>query len=451
MMRGAFLLALVVASGACGPPPPAPDVVLVIIDTLRADRTSIMPGGPENTPRLAAWAEGGIAFSQAIAPSAWTLPSMASMLAGQPVSRNRSASFPDQPLLAERFAEAGYRTVGLVANPLLTQDNDFTRGFDSYDVAPAQSTASLQANIQDLRAWDAEALVGRAIDAFAAAPADTPVFLYLHLMDPHIPYDRSNRELASLEPGWSQDDGTGLLPWAGALDEQHAAVLSDWRHSYDGQVAFADRALGRLFDNLRETRSRPALIAVTSDHGEGLFTHRRNPDSPGGDGLLWQGYGDHGEQVYEEAIRVPLWLVGPGVPAGRKESRQVALYDLAGTLLSLAGHSGADRALPLNAGDAAPAEIFGCGTRGWFLRTAEHKLVVPNPDRAQKPGVRVRLLEVAEDRFLPETEDFSASRRGTLRELMEHWQRWVVDLADQSDEPVDSATMERLRALGYAR
>ncbi|MHC4845373.1 MAG: sulfatase-like hydrolase/transferase, partial [Planctomycetota bacterium] len=124
-MRGAPLLGtalglLLACATACAPAAPQPDVVLVIIVTLRADRTSVMPGGPDTTPRLAAWAEGGVVYSQAISASSWTLPSMASMLSGQPVSRNRSAVFPDRPLLAERFAEAGYRTVGIVANPLLT-------------------------------------------------------------------------------------------------------------------------------------------------------------------------------------------------------------------------------------------------------------------------------------------------------------------------------------------
>jgi arylsulfatase A-like enzyme len=450
MRSGPWLVSALLLGAACSPTVPPPDVVLVIIDTLRADRTSVMPGGPQTTPRLAAWAEDGVVYSQAVAPSSWTLPSMASMLSGQPVAHNRSAVFPDRPLLAERFADAGYRTVGLVANPLLTEDNGFTRGFESYDVAPAQSTASLRASIHDLRAWDAEALVSRAIEAVGDTPDDTPLFLYLHLMDPHIPYDPANGKLAQFEPGWSFANASDMVAWTDALDANDAGLLGGWRQNYDGQVVFSDRALGRLFDNLAETRTRSALVAVTSDHGEGLFTHRRNPDSPGGEGL-YQGYDDHGEQVYEEAIRVPLWLVGPGVPAGRTETRPVALYDLSDTLLSLAGLTSGRRSLPLSAGDDVPPEIFGCGTRGWFLRTGDHKLVVPNQGRADRPGVRTRLYEVEADAYRPELQDLSRREAETYRSFLERWEGWVTDLSDQTEAPVDEATLERMRALGYVR
>lgn len=443
-------LLLTVAAG-CAPDSPRPDVVLVVIDTLRADRTSILPGGPDTTPHLADWASNGIVYSQAISPASWTLPSMASMLAGQPVSRNRGASFPDQPLLAEYFAKAGYRTVGIVANPLLTVDNDFTRGFDTYDVAPARSTASLNASPHDLRAWDAQAITSRAIQAIDATPEGTPLFLFLHLMDPHIPYDRVHTKLALPEAGWSQDDGGGLVGWTDALDKSELDLLSGWRRNYDGQILYTDDALGRLFEQIEEIRSRPALIAVTSDHGEGLFTHRRNPDSRGGDGLLAQGYDDHGEQVYEEALRVPLWLVGPGVPAGRVEARPVALYDLAGSLLSLAGVGAAERHLPLEPDDPAPPEIFGCSTRGWFLRGSDFKLVMPSAERADKRGIQPELFRVAAERYLPETEDLSGSEAESMAAFVMRWQDWMTELADQDDGPMDEATLERLQELGYLR
>lgn len=458
---GSALLALLALLGACGPPAEheRPDVLLIIIDTLRTDRSGLLPDGPPAMPALEALGRSGIAFGQAVAPAAWTLPSMAALFAGRDASANRHDARRDLPGLPEHFARSGYTTIGLVANPLLTQDAGFARGFDEYTLAPASSTADLAADLHALRAWDAEALVARALRELARAPADRPVFLYLHLMDTHVPYDPAHAERAPTWPGWSEAasaDEAPLVHWGPTdpLDAEQLALLTSWRRAYDGQVRFVDAALGRLLQRVPELRSRESLVAVTSDHGEGLFSHLRGPGSTPGPGPLGLAYPDHGEQLYEEALRVPLWLAGPGVPAGRNEPRPVAVRDLGATLLHLSGLPGASGfagRLPLSAADPVPDALFGAGSRGWFVRTATHKLTVPFGTDAPESAATVRLAAVAGPVYLPELEELSAAEPGLRRLLLERWRRWL----DSTDEPppdlADPATLERLRMLGYVR
>lgn len=460
------------ASLACGEPePPArrPDVVVVLVDTLRCDRTACLsrapgtPGAALLTPELAAWGRGGTRYSQAIAPAAWTLPSMASLFSGLDARAHahpdrsglttRHGAEPDVPTLAERFAASGYRTVGIVANPLLTPAAGFARGFDEYLVAPPGTTDDLSASVNALRAWDAEALVARALTALAATPRDRPLFLYLHLMDAHVPYDPANAPLAAPEAAWTDDEGGAvpLVGWTTALAPDQRELLVGWRGGYDGQVAFADRALGRLFSRLDALRGAQALVAVTADHGEGLFTHLRNADSPPGPGPLGAAYGDHGEQLYEEALRVPLWLVGPGVPAARDETRPVALRDLGRTLLDLAGLEAGGPRLPLAAADEVPTAIFGVGTRGWFVRSAERKLLIPFPERADAPGVGLQLFAVGDAPIGPEQDDLAATEPAQRDALLELWRTWRSQAGEDPLETIDPTTLQAMEALGYLR
>ena len=462
----AALAAALLPSAGCGRDATAqpPDVILVGVDTLRADRTSLGASASATaapvTPALAAWARAGTRYTQAIAPSSWTLPSVSSLFSGrdarahalesQPGLSTRHGADPAHPALAERFRDGGYHTAALVANPLLTVPAGYARGFDEYVVAPSGSTDDLSASVEELRAWDAEALVARALSALAAAPRDRPAFLYLHLMDPHVPYDPANAALAAPSPGWTAEQpGQPLVGWSPGLTDEQRELLVGWRTGYDGQVAFADRALGRLLERLPEVRPRAALVAVTADHGEGLFKHLRNPDSPPGPGPLGAAYGDHGEQLHEEALRVPLWLAGPGVGA-RDETRAVALRDLGSTLLALCGLPAEEARLPLRPEDPAPETIAGAGTRGWFLRSGDRKLLVPFPEREGQPGVAVQLFAVGE-RILPEVEDLASGEPERRDALLERWRAWRAERPEERLGPLDSETEQALQALGYLR
>jgi arylsulfatase A-like enzyme len=444
------------AASACGPAPPharPPDVLLVVVDTLRADRTSVLLDDPSVTPWLRAAGARGTVFRQAIAPAAWTLPSMASLFAGRDAAGNRHAAHADVPALAERFAAAGYVTVGLSANPLLSPDNGFARGFQRFEAAPAASVTDLRAHPADLRAWDAEALVARALREAAATPRDQPLFLWLQLMDTHVPYDQANEPLAGPREGWSAPRPQPPLwdAWKPELAAEEAALLAGWRRAYDAQVAFADAALARLDANWAAVREGEPLLAITSDHGEGLFDHARNPDSPSGPGPLGAAYEDHGEQLFEEALRVPLVLAGPGVPAGRVEERAVPSHALGPTLLRLSGLPRDDDGLPLSAAERAPATLRGSGTRGWYVRRGGRVLLAPFPERSGRAGVLPLLLPVEPGRLLLRQADLSAHEPDVARELRRALDDWLAAEGAQGAPPPDPATRERLQALGYLR
>lgn len=455
MRKTALALALA-AAGACGPPePPArpPDVLLVVVDTLRADRTSVLLDDPSITPWLRAAGARGTVFRQAVAPAAWTLPSMAALFAGRDATGNRHSAHADVPSLAERFAAAGYATVGLSANPLLTRDNGFARGFQRFEAAPAASVADLRAHPADLRAWDAEALVARALREAGATSRDQPLFLWLQLMDTHVPYDQANEPLAEPHAGWSEPRAQAPRwdAWQPELAAAEAALLAGWRRAYDAQVAFADAALARLESHWAEVRAGAPLLALTSDHGEGLFDHARNPDSPRGPGPLGAAYEDHGEQLFEEALRVPLVLVGPGVPAGRVESRAVPSRALGPTLLRLSGLPGGDEGLPLSDTERAPDTLRGSGTRGWYLRRGDRVLLAPFPERSGREGVVPLLLPVAPGRLLLRQADLSSQEPAVARELRLLLDDWLAAEGEADAPPPDPATRERLQALGYLR
>ncbi len=451
-LRGIFLLtlALLPACGGTGPPPP--DVLLVVVDTLRADRSVLHPEATL-TPALAALGARGAVYRQAVSPASWTLPAMASLFAGRDATGNRHAAFADTDSLAERFAAAGYATIGLSANPLLAAENGFARGFDSFDVAPAASVADLRASLSDLREWNAEALVARALREAGSRARDRPVFVWLQLMDTHVPYDPAHATTAPPEAGWSapRDQAPRWDAWIADLSAEQEELLSGWRRSYDGQVQSADAAIGRLLAHWRDVRASEPLVAITSDHGEGLFDHARNPDSPTGPGPLGAAYEDHGEQLFEEALRVPLVLAGPGVPAGWRESRAVTTRDLGATLLRLCGLPATGAMLPLRATDAAPDVLFGAGTRGWYARRGSRQIVLPYPERASLPGVAPLLLAVSADELLPQREDLAASEPDTLESLRDALHAWRAAARPEPEPPLDEATRERLRQLGYVR
>jgi len=269
-MTRAPALALGLGLVACGPRPgpqpsaPRPSILLVTLDTTRADAI-----GPEArgvvTPAFDALAARGRLFRQAYASAPETLPSHASMLtglypAGHGVRENGRALAAGHVRLAERLQQAGYRTAAFVSAFVLARRFGLQRGFDVYDdeLPPGGVERGAAATNERVLAW----LRGDA----------RPLFLWVHYFDPHAPY-------APPEPFRS------LHP----------------KDPYRGEVAAMDAQLGRLLRAFEERISGPRAIVVVSDHGEGLGDH---------------GELQHGNLLYQSTMRVPLALVGPGLAPG---------------------------------------------------------------------------------------------------------------------------------------
>lgn len=311
-----------------------PHLVLITLDTLRQDHVGVY-GGDVSTPNMDRLASAGLVFEEAWSAANSTLPSHASLMTGldvpgHGVADNRSTLASDVRTLAEALRERGYQTAAAVSvHHLQAAYSGLGRGFDRYlDVQPgalkdgAQTLAALEGWFDD---WE--------------SGGTGPIFLWVHLFDPHTPYvppapflaeyrqERIERgELLPepyVEPGTMDDNrwrkpGEFLAPFN--LAPVNNAAFAEFL--YDAGVAYTDRLVGRLMAGLDQCGvGQAAAIALTSDHGESL-----------GENGVWY---DH-EGLFPPVLRVPLLLRVPGGPTGRVSAR-VGNFELARTLLELAG------------------------------------------------------------------------------------------------------------------
>jgi arylsulfatase A-like enzyme len=316
---------------------PRPPVILISIDTLRADRLSLYGYERPTSPNIDRWArQRAVTFDRTVAPSPWTLPSHASLFTGLEAFRH-GANFggatsrlrPDLTTMAERFRRAGYRTAAITGGGFLHPSYGFDRGFESYrfwrgDLPPEEE---LEAGLR---------LVGQ----YVRQSSETPFFLFFQTYEVHSPYiprqphfsrfsslDPSARLSGTSgdprrengfigEPMVLVDDGSGPRRPEGALSSLPGDL-------YDSAVAFMDERLGGLFEELEATGVMDrAVIVVTSDHGEALGEEDR-----------WSHV-----HLWESNVHIPLVISFPGGRfAGRRVERQVRLIDVLPTLLDTTG------------------------------------------------------------------------------------------------------------------
>ena len=302
--RGVVLLATCAA--ACGGPrpvtsnvQPAPrHIVLVTIDTLRADRLGCYGNRDVATPNIDRLARDGALMSQATSHVPMTRPSHTTIFTGlYPAQHNiRDNVSPslgaDVPTLAEQFERAGFETAGFVSSVVLSSQSGLARGFRTYSQKFADQEEN-DARFLNTIQRRGDVATGEAIDWIKGHGADR-TFVWLHLYDPHDPY----------EP-----------------PEPYASRYAD--RPYDGEVAWSDELVGRLDRALADAGIRDdTLLVVTSDHGEGLGEHRESV---------------HGFFVYETTLHVPMIAKGPGVRPGTRIDATTGLIDLFPTLLTAAG------------------------------------------------------------------------------------------------------------------
>jgi len=352
MRRFVVLLAGLAAAGVgvgcdsrAGAPPgrgARPNLILILVDTLRADRLGAYGSTAGLTPTMDAIASEGVVFESAIAPAPWTLPAVASLFCGYYPSvhkatdyktvagRSKNPSgtvrvFSDRFVtLAEALQKAGYATAAFSANPFIKAEHGFGQGFDLFrflgDKAPGD-----QVNEAALR-WLAEREAGK------------PFFLYLHYMEPHAPYDAADEllepllgavELRAQKRALSQSElaqfrnyyRKSMVRYAGLPRHQNLWKYAEyWAARYDAAVRQADVHLGALRARLQERGVWDgALVVLLADHGEALGEHQ------------WWG---HGTCAYHNQLHVPLVIRYPGrQSAGRRFPQLVRLFDVLPTLL----------------------------------------------------------------------------------------------------------------------
>lgn len=318
--------------------PPARNVVVVCVDTLRADHVSAYGYSRPTTPRLDALAREGVLFENALSAAPWTVPSVASLLTSLYPSqhgagltgavRQLDGNSPEQlrpeaETLADRLRRAGFRTALYSANPYLW--GRFQRSFD-------------HAEAGRLSARD---LTDRAL-SWVGQTRHRPFFLYLQYMDLHQPITPPTRFAGHFDAGGTAADAEEPADWRFVRQEDWAdPAFRGFRERkialYDGALLYVDREIGRLVDGLQRLgRAGDTLVVVTADHGEEFWDHGEEERRLGDDPRAIWGVG-HGHTLYQELLHVPLILSGPGAPAGTRVPCPVALLDVAPTILEALG------------------------------------------------------------------------------------------------------------------
>ena len=444
---------------AIGAAPKGPNVILILVDTLRADHLSCYGATTNQTPVIDGLAADGTRFAHAYTQASWTRPSVATIFSSLYPSSHRtihkSDALPDAVVtLAEVMQQAGYSTIGFANNINVAPLFGFQQGFDEYvflepefffgaTESAAQLTIYNQLRLVreryvSQRKWvenyyqPADVVTKHGLDWIAARGKDRPFFMFLHYMEPHDPYF--------------------VHPYNGeayarvANPNPDPALADKYRSAYDGAIRFLDGELARLFQDLKATGLYDdALIVLTADHGEEFHEH----------GGWW-----HGTTLYDEQLAVPLIVKPPrGGTAGVVNDAMVSSVDIAPTIIQSVGAAVPQAMVgkPLGLGAGAPAprdhafaesELEGNSLQAY--RSGGMKVIHANPgnprglpehqlfDVASDPGEQKNLIATHTDVANTLTADMSA--------VQSHAESTAVE---STGTAIDAASEERLRALGY--
>ena len=427
-----------------------PNVVLVVMDTLRADRLSCYGYDKPTSPHLDKLAARGTLYRNAVTTASWTWPSTASLLTGLPADSHGVVSNESCTLtrgletLAEVLRDSGYATGAFSGNPLVAPERLFDQGFADFDAHRSEFRKSTE-------------LLPGALDWIRSHRLDR-FFLYLHLVDPHTPLAPLASELARLGNGTAAEKPVdfperGLDVYAGRIlragpgadpDAIVPAAHRAWmENAYDASVASGDAALGEVMALLAELGlTDNTVIAFTSDHGEELMDH----------GML-----AHGHTLYGELVRAPLVLAGPGIPRGQRVSGTVSNRHLAPTLAHLASAELAalsEGVLLLGEGHATPGSAITQTMRGTWngaKRQALYGLVKDELSFQWRPETAEgRLFDTVGDGgeqhdTAAAQPDRAAALAAELKERLREQRRWTP----AHTVGAGASTLEMMRGVGY--
>ncbi len=441
-----------------------PNIVVVVMDTLRRDRTSIYGYPRPTTPALERFGKDGLVYDSAWSTSSWTWPATASILTGlEPeahgVVSHRSCQLVNEiETLAEVLQEEGYTCVAFSGNPLVSPWRGFDQGFERFEHGAEFRKSDVF--VPDALRWLSEHTAH-------------PFFLYLHLVDPHTPHTPP-RELMQKFTGRSD-----LLEGPTYLDQllvllkttKEVTPAGDVRVDrlvtkerlqwlsdvYDAEVAAGDYWFGHVISTLSDLGlSEKTVVAFVADHGEELFDH---------------GWLSHSQSLHEELVRVPLVLAGPGIPRSFRSAIPVSTRHLGSTLARLAGTKlvAADDALDLARPEgllAAPiffdtrkgrwngrqyVSIFGLLEDGWMLHVSPPPTEFTQPCPVEVEGPDVRLYELESDpHALRDRANDALDRTAAMRRAIELHQEGLQRRRPTRRVEAGAATMELLHGIGYA-
>lgn len=465
MSAGLFVCAMLLSCTARGPD----SVLLITVDTVRADHLSAYGYGVPTSPVLERLAENGVRFEFAFSASACTAPSTASILTGRYPSfhtvgllNGHYQLHHSTPTLAGVLRNQGFRTGAIVGNPVLRSEIGLDVGFESYD----DDLERHELNRRNMRERNADRIVDLAVEWLDASDK-RPFFLWLHFQDPHGPYtpperwrsfgDGTGRQKDQQLSVGSDNSGYQAIPMYQVFHDERR--LTEYLRRYDSEIAFFDYQVGRLLAFLAKLDlERSTLIVLTADHGEAF----------GEDGF----YFGHSHSVGLDQVRVPLVVVGPDIPPGTVVRTPVSNTTVMATVLHALGlqvpedvvgpslfevlECGGEQAQPLyfetpnqsgivfgntyfrhDRRPSSDSDFWTAGNinTGGFWKPLGLQLIEQlDPDRSPAPPSFAKTTEVLLEKFDSSAFDSRAD--------LEH----LRVLTNRS-----SKTAERLRALGYSQ
>lgn len=455
-----IVLFLILACGSKASEPPAmpvkanlPNIVLVTLDTTRADAMGSYGGQEGISPHFDAIAKAGIQFDAAFSHSPTTLSAHSSIFTGldphgHAVPRNGFPLGDAFETLAERLQSQGYDTLGIVAASVLNKEMGIAQGFRLFD---EDTPTDMGRRFEDR----ADRVTRRALDLVSQRDSSRPFFLWVHYYDAHSPYNApkdfrarftktekgSKTSLPSSDGRW--DLVMNLKDWIGT--ETNLAYL---KGLYFAEIAWVDRQMGRLFSALEaQGLLTNSLVAITADHGEAFADGRLHPVG-------------HGHDVDSWATRIPMVIRGTGTFAttGMHIDQTVKSSDLGATLLSMAG-------LEASFGQGQNLHRL---IRGETLVSNPVFMEASKPKNSETEGlwnnigheqgvVDGKFLYINNTRMRPADQLFSLENGGqkrlddpaTLKRLREAWITWNERAPPYRTEAFSKEMEDALRALGY--
>ena len=438
-----------------------PNIIVVVVDTLRADALGCYGNADANTPVADRLATEGVLFEEALASSSWTLPSVASLFTsvhpGQHgvVDFNRTMA-SELETLPVNLTDHGYQSLAVVGNPFLDQPG-FRRGFEFFDSYAQKTEAQLfcmgafSAALRfsglvvyesrksilrfqpefpflstNLTHYNLDEDINDRLFDYADIDAQRPLFLYVQYIGPHTPY-------LTQPLGFLKSEIPSKLENRAALQQRYA-----------GEVAYTDRVVGDLLDRL-EARGLldNAIVVLTSDHGEEFYEHEG-----------WE----HGYGLHREVVRIPLILRGPGIPRGERRADPAQLLDLAPTLLGLVGLEPPQSYIGRNllaAGDAqqAASATFGQVTSRFlnpkrdFFSVATERWKVIRTTTTEGEIEDQLIYDLTRDR--EETQPL-AEAPASVDALLEGLAAYQRLESNGATSELSAEDLQRMQALGYA-
>jgi len=419
-------------------------IVIIAVDALRPDHLGCYGHAGGNSPNIDRLALRGAVFENAYSNAPWTKPSVASIFTSLYPNVHRAIDRFDglsekAMTLAERLKENGYFTGFINGGNALLHEFNYDQGFDFYDYSESLDSA----------------VAVRTFLSFLEQTEGKRTFSYIHLMDTHLPYypDVSGRDPAivspsDFRPGALDRDRVRELTSSGKLSEQEKRDLIAL---YDGQIRRSDRSIGKLVSALESCGwLQNTLLLLTSDHGEEFWDH---------------GNYEHGHSLYDEVLRVPLVLVGPGVPAVRVRSR-VRHVDVLPTIMACVepgfktdGLAGASFSRYLKS-DRGRRPVFATGTihgdEKYSLIKGDNKIILNTGYREKKRRLigphsadAVEFYDLTRDPLEQKNLRFKEQKK--LARLMKEIARLmdVPPAFQPGRKAIDKQTEERLKSLGY--